>query len=79
MRACISISAMDKPADVIAGLIKLGMTEQAIADHLASVGIQVAQSTIHRIKTGQIEQPKFDVGVALLRLRDELQLSRKTA
>ncbi len=51
---------MDKPADVITSLIKeFGMTEQAIADQLAAFGVQVSQSTIHRIKTGEIEQPNM--------------------
>lgn len=66
---------MDKPADVITSLIESGLTEQAIADRLGSLGIQVAQSTIHRIKTGEIDQPKFDVGVALLKLRDQIKNS----
>jgi hypothetical protein len=66
---------MDKPADVITSLIESGMTEQAIADQLAAFGVQVTQSTIHRIKTGEIEQPKFNVGIGLLKLRDQVKKS----
>jgi len=75
MHARIKIAPMDKPADVITSLIESGMTEQAIADQLAALGVQVAQSTIHRIKTGEIEQPKFDVGIGLLKLRDQIKNS----
>jgi hypothetical protein len=59
------------PAGIIKNLLKLGMTEQQIADRLLLYGISIAQSTIHRIKTGQIDQPKFDVGMALIRLWEQ--------
>lgn len=61
-------SSMDKPSEVILALIKSGLTEQAIADEVRKDGIYVAQSTINRIKLGEIEQPKFDLGMAILRL-----------
>lgn len=63
---------MDKPADVILALIKSGLyTEQSIADEITKSGVFVAQSTINRIKLGEIEQPKYDLGVAIMRLWDQ--------
>lgn len=63
---------MDKtPSDVIHALIKSGLTEQAIADRICETGVYVAQSTINRIKLGEIEQPKFDLGMALMRLWEQ--------
>jgi hypothetical protein len=63
---------MAKPADIILALLESGLTEQAIADRICEGGVYVAQSTIHRIKTGEIEQPKFDLGMALLKLREQI-------
>lgn len=63
---------IDKPSDVILALIKSGCyTEQSIADEITKSGVFVAQSTINRIKLGQIEQPKFDLGVAIMRLWEQ--------
>lgn len=62
---------MDKPSEVILALIESGLTEQAIADEVCKTGVYVAQSTINRIKLGEIEQPKFDLGRALMRLWDQ--------
>lgn len=70
---------MDKPSEIIAALIESGLTEQAIADRVTKDGVYVAQSTINRIKTGEIEQPKFDLGMALLRLRDQMRRSSSPA
>lgn len=62
---------MDKPSKIILALIELGLTEQAIADQITKSGVYVAQSTINRIKLGEIEQPKFDLGMAIVRLWDQ--------
>jgi hypothetical protein len=59
------------PAGIIKSLIKSGMSEQRIADQLLLFGVSVTQSTVNRIKNGEIEQPKFDVGTALVRLWEQ--------
>lgn len=56
------------PAGLIKALIKAGMTEQQIADQLLLYGVTITQATINRIKSGEIEKAKFDVGMALVRL-----------
>lgn len=62
---------MDKPSEVILALIESGLTEQAIADQITKSGVYVAQSTINRIKLGEIDQPKFDLGIAIMRLWEQ--------
>lgn len=62
---------MDKPSEVILALIESGLTEQAIADQITKSGVHVAQSTINRIKLGEIDQPKFDLGIAIMRLWEQ--------
>lgn len=70
---------MDSPAAVITQLKKSGLTEQAIVDQLAALGIQSAQSTINRIEGGKIKRPKFDLAVALVKLRDQVKRSKAVA
>lgn len=62
---------MDKPAQILKELTSLGLSEQAIADRLKRRGVQVTQPTLNRIKRGEIKRPSYDVGAALLVLRDE--------
>lgn len=54
---------------LISKLIANGYSEQEIADQLKADGIQVHQSTIHRIKHGEF-LPRFDVGMGIIRLHD---------
>lgn len=64
---------MDSPSDILRALSGLGFTEKEIAERLRARGVQVTQPTINRIKTGAIRRPSFEIGSALVRLRDELR------
>ncbi len=63
---------MDSPAQILRALTALGLTEKAIAERLARQDVAVSQATINRIKLGRIQRPSYEVGAALVRLRDEL-------
>jgi len=56
------------PTGIVKSLVKDGMTEQEIADALELYGVVVGQSSIHRIKTGETENPAFNIGMALVQL-----------
>lgn len=62
---------MANPQAVIQELTQAGYSEARIAELLKSEDIDIAQSTINRIKSGK-QSARFDVGAGLIRLRDRL-------
>lgn len=47
---------------------KADMTEQGIADELGSLGVEISQPSINRLKNGTVKRPSFKVGRALVEL-----------
>lgn len=45
-----------------------GQSEAQIAADLAAIGCTISQSTVHRIRSGEIINPKYSVGHAIVRL-----------
>lgn len=69
-----------KPRSIISDLIdNYDLTEQRIADRITEAGVPVTQSTINRIKLGEIEQPKFDLGMAIVRLWEKTKAAKTEA
>lgn len=69
-----------KPRSIISDLIEnYDLTEQRIADRITEAGVPVTQSTINRIKLGEIEQPKFDLGMAILQLWEKTKAAKTEA
>lgn len=56
-----------KWTNIINQLIDYGMTEQSIANTIGGT----TQPTIHRIKTGDIKEPKHSLGERLIAIHKE--------
>lgn len=57
---------------LIEGLLESGLKEQEIADRLTAKGVHATQPTINRIKTGEIGNPRYELGAALVTLHNEI-------
>lgn len=57
---------------LIGDMIDAGETETSIAKKLRVRGIECSQTTVHRLKTGFISEPKHSVGEALRALHEEV-------
>lgn len=64
---------MSEPGKIIKGLVDAGLTEQRIVELLRKKGVDVNQSTINRLKTGRHSQPRYELGAALVELRDRIK------
>jgi hypothetical protein len=63
---------MEEPKTVIEQLLtQADMTEAEISSALKEMGVDVTQATINRIKNGVHRNTRFDIGYALLQLRDQ--------
>ena len=60
------------PKEAISEMLRSGHTEKAIAQHVTRFGVPCHQSTISRIKTGDVTRFSFDLGSAILRAHWEL-------
>jgi hypothetical protein len=67
------LAVMNDPREVIQQLVGAGFSEARIAQELKSdnAGLEIAQSTINRIKNGK-QSARFEVGESLIRLRGRL-------
>jgi len=69
---------MSDLAAIISELVANGYTEQGIADALRSSGVDVTQSTINRIKRKALN-PRFDIGIALVHLKERAPRPMRSA
>lgn len=67
------------PQTLIQQLIKDGLKECEIGDALRADGTSVSDATVNRIKNGHIKRTGFDIGIALMRLRERRALTRDHA
>lgn len=68
----IILALMTTPQTAIQDLINSGYSEARVAELLKEQEeLEIAQSTIHRIRTGK-QSVRYDVGIALIRFRDRL-------
>jgi len=54
-----------------------GKSEQQISEDLVQWGADVSQSTIHRIRTGAIAEPKYHIGNAIIQLHSRILRNHK--
>lgn len=66
---------MDDPKAIIVHLLGSGMSEAEIIVALREDGVEVTKATINRIKNGVIRRTGFDIGMALVRLRERRRAS----
>jgi hypothetical protein len=59
------------PKEAVLRLVKAGINHNAIARMLTESGQQTTQPTIYRIGTGEIVNPGFALGTAIVRLCEE--------
>ena len=57
---------------LISDLLRCGLTEQEIVNRLLAKGIETTQPTINRIKSGEIGDPRYELGKALIDLRNSV-------
>jgi arginine repressor len=61
-----------EPKTLIEQLVsQADMTEAEISSALKEMGVDVTQATLNRIKNGVHRHTKFEIGYALLQLRDQ--------
>jgi len=59
------------PQEAVSRLVQAGINHTAIARLLTESGHQTTQPTIYRIGTGEIVNPSFALGTAIVRLCEE--------
>lgn len=60
-----------KPSEALQALNEAGFSDQRIATALTERGVNATQPTIYRIRNGDIDDPKWKLGQAILALRAE--------
>ena len=75
---CINLILMNWKI-LIEELLAMGWSEGRIAKRITEMGCSISQASIHRLKVGNIKEPRYEFGAALIEMHQQETCKDKAA